>query len=56
MTDWKTLAAARCPEIPADAVARLVPAMEALETTLHPLTLQLTAEDESAITFQVRGK
>jgi len=51
MTDWKALAAARCPDIPADAVARLIPAMEALETTLRPLTANLTAQDEPAVIF-----
>jgi hypothetical protein len=46
MTDWKTLAAARCPDIPADAVARMVPALEALGASFRPLALQLTPEDE----------
>jgi hypothetical protein len=46
MTDWKTLAAARCPDIPADAVARMVPSLEALEASFRPLALQLTPEDE----------
>ena len=31
MTDWKSLAAARCPDIPGDAVARMVPSLEGLE-------------------------
>lgn len=51
MTDWKTLAAARCPDIPADAVARMVPALEALEAAFRPLTGQLTPDDEPAIVF-----
>ena len=51
MTDWKALAAARCPDIPADAVARITPGLEALEATFRPLTAQLTPDDESAVTF-----
>ena len=38
MTDWKSLAAARCPDIPGDAVARMVPSLEALEAAFRPLT------------------
>jgi hypothetical protein len=52
MTDWKTLAAARCPDIPAEAVARLVPSLETLETAFRPLTEKLTPQDESAIIFE----
>jgi hypothetical protein len=58
MTDWKALAAARCPDIPADAVARTLPGLEALEAAFVPLAAGLTAEDESAVTFanvQERG-
>jgi len=51
MTDWKTLAAARCPDIPAEAVSRMVPSLEALEAAFRPLAKQLKAEDESAIIF-----
>jgi hypothetical protein len=49
MTDWKALAAARCPDIPADAVARIVPSLEALEAAFRPLTGTLTADMESAV-------
>ena len=51
MTDWKTLAAARCPDIPSDSVARMVPALEALESTFRPLAAQLKPENEPAITL-----
>ena len=51
MTDWKALAAARCPDIPANAVARILPSLEALETTFRPLAATLTPADESALTF-----
>ena len=54
MTDWKALAAARCPDIPEENVARLVPNCEALEAAFRPLAKQLTADDESATVFQVR--
>lgn len=56
MTDWKTLAAARCPDIPGEAVAALVPALEALETALRPLTARLTGVDEPAIIFANVGE
>ena len=46
MTDWKTLAAARCPDIPADAVLRMIPSLEALEATFRQLAEQLNPEDE----------
>ena len=51
MTDWKSLAAARCPDIPADSVARIVPSLEALEATFRPLAATLRPEEEPAITF-----
>jgi hypothetical protein len=59
MTDWKTLAAIRCPDIPRDAVERIAPSLEALEQTFRPLAAILTPTDESALTFsniQERGK
>ncbi len=51
MTDWKALAAARCPDIPDEAVARIVPGFEVLEASFRALTKQLTPEDESAVIF-----
>jgi hypothetical protein len=51
MTDWKTLAALRCPDIPADAVERIAPSLDALEKTFRPLAASLTPTDESALTF-----
>jgi hypothetical protein len=51
MTDWKALAAARCPDIPADTIAKIAPALEALESAFRPLAARLTPEDESAIIF-----
>jgi hypothetical protein len=51
MTDWKTLAAARCPDLSAEAVQRIVPALEKLEASLRPLVELLTPEAESAVTF-----
>ncbi len=56
MTDWKLLADARCPDIPADAVARAVPALEALEAIFHTLANHLTADDVPAVVFQVRAE
>jgi hypothetical protein len=51
MTDWKILASLRCPDIPADAVARIAPSLDALEQTFRPLAATLTPTDESAVTF-----
>ena len=59
MTDWKVLAAARYPDIPADAVARLVPSLEGLEAAFRPLAGTLTPRDEPAVIFanvQVSGE
>lgn len=59
MTDWKTLATARCPDIPPDAVARIVPSLEALETAFRPLAEKLMPDVEPAVTFanvRERGK
>ena len=51
MTDWKALAAARCPDIPHDAVSAAVPSLEALEAAFRPLAYALTPDVEPAITF-----
>jgi hypothetical protein len=51
MTDWKTLATARCPDIPADAVDGIAPALEALEAAFRPLASTLTADIEPAVTL-----
>jgi hypothetical protein len=56
MTDWKALAAARCPDLPADAIDRIAPALKALETTFRPLAETLTADDESAVIFANIGE
>jgi hypothetical protein len=45
MTDSTTL--------PADALARIKPSLEALEAAFRPLAEQLTPEDESALTFEI---
>jgi hypothetical protein len=56
MTDWKTLAAARCPDIPADAVPDMTPALDSLEAAFRPLEVRLTADDESALGFSVNER
>jgi hypothetical protein len=53
MTDWKTLAAARCPDIPAETRANMVPALGSLEAVFRPMAARLTADDESALRFAV---
>jgi hypothetical protein len=51
MTDWKTLAAIRCPDIPPDAIARIAPSLDALEQAFRPLAAALTPANESAVTL-----
>jgi hypothetical protein len=51
MTDWKSLAAARCPDIPGDAVASIIPSLEGLEAAFRPLAKTLTADVEPALVF-----
>ena len=55
MTDWKALAAARCPDIPADAAERIVGTMEALEEVFRPLVKSLKPEEEPATVFVNRA-
>jgi hypothetical protein len=56
MTDWKSLAAARCPDIPADAVVSLIPSLEELESVFRPLAETLTADVELAVTFVPKSR
>ena len=51
MTDWKALAAARCPDIPPAAVSAAVPSLQALEAAFRPLAISLTPDVEPAVTF-----
>jgi hypothetical protein len=51
MTNWKSLAAARCPDIPEEAVAGIVPSLEGLESAFRPLVETLTADVDPALTF-----
>lgn len=53
MTDWKLAAAARCPEIPAAEVERIVPVLESLEAAFAPLTARIPVECEPAAVFRV---
>jgi len=53
MTDWRLAAAARCPEIPAAEVERIVPVLEALETAFAPLAASIPVECEPATEFRV---
>lgn len=39
------MAAARCPDIPEDAIIQMVPALEALEAAFQPLLEQLKAAE-----------
>jgi hypothetical protein len=51
MTDWNALARARGLNIPADAVERIAPSLEALEESLRPLLTKLTHSVEPAVTL-----
>lgn len=46
--DWKSIAAAVAPDIPADAVARIAPSLEALEQTFRPLLDRIPVDGEPA--------
>jgi hypothetical protein len=48
MTDWKLAAQARCPDIPADEVNRIVPVLETLEAAFAPLAARLPVDAEPA--------
>ena len=49
MTDWKTLALAR--GIPAADIDRIMPPLEALETSFRPLAQSLTPAMEPAVIY-----
>ena len=49
ITDWKQLAEARGLQLSADDLARVVPAMEALEAALRPLCAKLPHAIEPAV-------
>lgn len=51
MTDWTALARARGLDIPAEAVERVAPSLEALEADFRPLTARLEFTTEPAITL-----
>lgn len=51
MTDWNALARARGLNIPADAVERIAPSLEALEASFRPLPTKLTHSVEPALTL-----
>ncbi len=51
MTDWNVLARARGLDIPADAVERIAPSLQALEDAFRPLLTKLTHSVEPAVTL-----
>ncbi len=53
MSDWRLAARARCPDIPADEVDRIVPVLEALEAAFAPLAARIPLEAEPATVFGV---
>jgi hypothetical protein len=53
MTDWRLAAQARCPDIPAEEVERIVPVLEALEAAFAPLAARIPVECEPATAFRV---
>jgi hypothetical protein len=53
MTDWRLVAQARCPEIPAAEVERIAPVLEALEAAFAPLAARIPVECQPAAEFRV---
>ena len=51
MTDWTALARTRGLDIPADAVERIAPSLEALEEAFRPLLQKLEFTGEPAVTL-----
>jgi hypothetical protein len=51
MTDWNGLARARGLNIPADAVERIAPSLQALEDAFRPLPAKLPHSVEPAVTL-----
>ncbi len=52
MTDWKSIAAARAPEIPAEEAERVAATLAALEQTFRPLARDLPPDLEPAGEFR----
>jgi hypothetical protein len=46
MPDWKQRAAAMAPDIPEEAIARVSPGLEALESAFRPLAAKIPVETE----------
>ncbi|MEZ5399427.1 MAG: hypothetical protein R2729_07135 [Bryobacteraceae bacterium] len=54
MPDWKTLAAAWAPDIPAEDAARLEKPLDALEAAFRPLTAHVPLDAEPAYVLLVQ--
>ena len=52
MKDWKQIAAAAGTEIPAEDLARVASALDALEAAFRPLARAIPEEVEPAVTFR----
>jgi hypothetical protein len=53
MRDWKRIAAALAPEIPEADLARVIPALDALEAVFRPLMYRAPHETEPAYTMLI---
>jgi hypothetical protein len=53
--DWKSIAAAIAPDIPAESVARITPQLEALEAAFRPLLERIPADGEPSY-VQLTGR
>ncbi len=51
MSDWKLAAQARCPDIPAAELDRIVPVLEVLEAELALLAAGIAIDAEPALVF-----
>jgi len=52
MKNWKLLAAAQNLEIPDSDLARIIPALDALEAVFRPLAANIPPQIEPAVIFQ----
>jgi hypothetical protein len=51
--DWKAIAAARKLDIPADAIERITPSMNALEAAFRPLVAKIPFDVEPAYVLMI---
>jgi hypothetical protein len=53
MPDWKAIAAAVAPDIPADALSRIEPSLDSLEAAFCPLVARIPLDAEPAYVLKI---